>query len=374
MIPWRTHRAKQQSGPSPVTAQERPEPDSHSPSGVSFAPAHWVEMIDRSAMQAEAAGVILQNADRSTYDGRHVNVDGASLLNLVPCGYLGLELLGELRQGAIDAMHRYGTQFPFSRVYLACPLYAELESLLGRMTGGHVLADLLNTTLAHQSALPVLVEPGDAVIVDQFAHASLHTAIALLKGIHIEPIRHSRVDLLACASDSLQNAIGVCGTCSTGCIRCSATSRHTQRCWPRRGHPKLCLYIDDAHSTSWIGRDGQGSVLGAFGDRSRVVVVLSLNKAFSAAGAALGFADAAQRSRVQRCGGPMLFSPAGLTPPRPRCRGIGDASSLTDVAGLQRDLGERIDLVLALAEELDVPLVSRDRTPIFFVPYRSYRI
>ena len=339
------------------------------PSGGRFAPAHLVEMINRSSMQAEAAGVILQDADGSTYVGRHVNVDGASLLNLGSCSYLALELRPELRQGVIDAVRRYGTQFPFSRVYLGCPLYAELESLLGRMTGGHVLV-AANTTLAHQSALPVLVEPGDAVIVDQYAHASLHTAIALLKGIHIEPIRHNRIDLLAgrltylsprhprvwYVLDGLYSMLG-------------DFAPYAALAGLLKADPKLRLYIDDAHSTSWIGANGHGSALDAFGDRSHVVVVLSLNKAFSAAGAALVFADAEQRSRVQRCGGPMLFS----GPIQPPMLGAAVASAKLHLepafARLQSDLTERIDLVLSLAEELDVPLVSRDRTPIFFVRF-----
>jgi 7-keto-8-aminopelargonate synthetase-like enzyme len=363
----RTRRAA--SHPSSITAPLPALPDIHSPSGDSFAPAHMVELINRSATEAEAAGVILQNADGPAYVGRRVNLNGRSLLNVGSCSYLGLELRPELRQGVIDAVSRYGTQFPFSRVYLACPLYAELESLLGRITGGHVLV-AANTTLAHQAALPVLVEPGDAVIVDQFAHASLHTAIALLKGVHIEPIRHNRIDLLtrriAYLSERHQRVWYVLDGCYS---MLGDFAPYAVLAGLLEANPKFRLYIDDAHSTSWMGRNGHGSALDAFADTSRVVVVLSLNKAFSAAGAALVFADGEQRSRVARCGGPMLFS----GPIQPPMLGAAVASAKLHLeptfAGLQRDLRTRIDLVLSLAENLEVPLVSLDRTPIFFVRF-----
>jgi 7-keto-8-aminopelargonate synthetase-like enzyme len=339
--------------------------------GERLDPAHLVELIDRSTTQAAAAGAILLDADGPSSDGRHVNLEGASLLNFGSCSYLGLELRPELRDGVVDAVSRYGTQFPFSRIYLGCPLYAELESLLDRITGGHALV-AANTTLAHQSALPVLIEPGDALIVDHLAHASLHTAIALLEGVHVEVLRHSRIDLLEgrvaflsqryrrvwYALDGLYSMLGDFAPYAALAAQLEA-------------HPTLHLYVDDAHSTSWTGTHGRGSALEAFRDKSRVVVTLSLNKAFSAAGSALVFADPAQRSRVRRCGGPMLFS----GPVQPPMLGAAVASAKLHLdpafASLQRGLAERIDLVLSLAEELDVPLVNRDPTPLFFVRFGS---
>ena len=78
--------------------------------------------------------------------------------------------------------------------------------------------------------------------------------------------------------------------------------------------PSLHLYIDDAHCTSWTGTHGRGYTLERMVDRSRIVVALSLNKAFSAAGGALVFPSAELRERVRLAGGPMLFS-GGIQPP-----------------------------------------------------------
>ena len=54
----------------------------------------------------------------------------------------------------------------------------------------------------------------------------------------------------------------------------------------------LHLYIDDAHSTSWPAHTAAARRSSNLGGHPRVVVALSLNKAFSAAGGALALPDA----------------------------------------------------------------------------------
>jgi 7-keto-8-aminopelargonate synthetase-like enzyme len=333
----------------------------------SFAPAHLVVAADASVKEAVKAGVFMKTADDVPFRGRHVSIDGRELLNFAACSYLDLEQRAELRNGAIEAIRRYGTQFPFPRAHVQCPLYAELESALSEMTGGHALV-AASTTLAHIAAIPVLTEPGDAVVVDQFAHASLHTATALLRGIPVEPLRHSRVDELS--------------------AKITRLSRDHRRVWyiadglysmlgdlaPFEAlaqllelHPQLHLYIDDAHSTSWAGRHGRGNALERLPDRSRVVTALSLNKAFAAGGGALVFSNPDDCARVRRVGGPMLFS----GPLQPAQLGAAVASARLHLrpehAGLQAELGERVAQALEHAREHGVALATADATPIFFV-------
>jgi 7-keto-8-aminopelargonate synthetase-like enzyme len=102
-----------------------------------YAPAEIIPFIDRSIRSATAAGVMMNTADDAAYEGRFVKLRGARLLNFGGCSYLGLDQRDELKEGAIDAVRRYGTQFSVSRAYLQSPLYERLESALDRMTGGH---------------------------------------------------------------------------------------------------------------------------------------------------------------------------------------------------------------------------------------------
>src|SRR4051812_3383137 len=152
-----------------------------------------VDSAHRYVAEAHDAGVIL-NTSQSP-NGRHVTLDGQKLLNFGSCSYLGLESRRELREAAHRALDEFGTQFQFSRAYLQCPLYVELESCLEQITGRPVLV-APSTSLAHIAALPVLIRDEDHIVIDQFAHASLHTAVQLLPKVPLHILRHNRMDKL----------------------------------------------------------------------------------------------------------------------------------------------------------------------------------
>lgn len=69
------------------------------------------------------------------------------------------------------ALATYGTSTSISRIFVDCPLYRRLEEQLR-------------------------VGDRDLVLVDQFAHASIHMATELIDDVPIELVRHSRLDLL----------------------------------------------------------------------------------------------------------------------------------------------------------------------------------
>jgi 7-keto-8-aminopelargonate synthetase-like enzyme len=149
------------------------------------------DLVCRSMAAAEAKGTMMRRAGR--YQGRWVELDGRMLHNFGTCSYLGFDQRPELRQAAIAATQEYGTQFSISRGYLECALYEELECNLEKMTGRPTLV-APSTTFAHMAALPVIVRDQDAVIIDQFAHASLHAASDLLRDVPVHLVRHSRLD------------------------------------------------------------------------------------------------------------------------------------------------------------------------------------
>ncbi|HEX4339819.1 MAG TPA: aminotransferase class I/II-fold pyridoxal phosphate-dependent enzyme [Polyangiaceae bacterium] len=337
--------------------------------GAGFAPAHTVSAADRSVAEAVQAGVIMQTIDDLAYVGRHIELGGERLLNFGCCSYLGLDQRVELKRAAVDAIERYGTQFSCSRAYLQLPLYPELENVVGEMTDGLVLV-APSTTLAHIAALPVLVEKGDAVLIDQFAHASLHTAVALLRANTVEPFRHNRFDQLEAKIVRLSEKHRRVWLVCDGLYSMHGDFAPMDKIADLLArHPALHAYIDDAHSTSWTGEDGRGHALAQLSDRTKVVVALGFAKAFAVGGAALVFSNEEDRQRVRRCGGPMLFS----GPLQPPLLGAALASAKLHVQPefslLQRALVSRIDRTVALGKELGIPFVSTDRTPIFFVRF-----
>ncbi len=333
---------------------------------VSFAPVHLVRAMDREVGAAEQCGLALQTADDVVYEGRHVQLNGARLLNFGSCSYLALEVRDELKRGAIDAVTRFGTQFPFPRAMLQNPLYLELEAALQRITGGFpVIA--ASTTLGHISALPVIVEPKDAVLIDTAAHASVHTAAALLR-VPVIPIHHSDLTQLEERVAALSTQHRKVWYLLDGLYSMSGDfAPLAELAVLMEKYPALHLYVDDAHSTTWTGRHGRGFALEALKDTSRVVVALSLNKAFAAGGAALIFPTREMADLVRRSGGPMVFSGAL----QPALLGAAVASARLQLsptlADLQAQLLTRLELVVKLARKLHVPLSVESLNPVFFL-------
>jgi 7-keto-8-aminopelargonate synthetase-like enzyme len=116
-----------------------------------------------------------------------------------------------------------------------------------------------------------------------------------------------------------------------------------------------------------MGTHGRGAALEHLGGHERVIVAMSLNKAFSCAGGALALPSADLRTRIRRCGGPMLFS----GPIQPPMFGAAVASSrlhpTAEHARLQDEFMRRIVYARTAAKEARLPLATSDRTPIFFL-------
>ncbi len=337
-----------------------------------FSHTRKIDSAHRYVTEAANAGVIMNSG--SGPNGRDVVVDGTRMRNFGSCSYMALEAMPQLREAAHRAIDEYGTQFHFSRAYLQCDLYLELEGLLEKITGRPV-AVAASTSLAHLAALPVLIKDTDHIVIDQFAHASLHTATQLVPGVPLEILRHNRMDKLDELLTRMPAGTGNVWYLCDGLYSMLgdfAPFEELRALLDR--HDRLRLYIDDAHSTSWSGRRGRGIALDHFGNDERVVVALSLNKAFSAAGGALALPNRELVNRIRRCGGPMLFS----GPIQPPMLGAAVASARLhmseDFPKLQAELDARLSLCMRQLEKTQLDLSSLQRSPIFQAQCDSPRI
>jgi 7-keto-8-aminopelargonate synthetase-like enzyme len=328
-----------------------------------------IDIVDAALREAEALDLVHRSAEDARLDGRHVRLDGRECLHFGSCSYLGLELDPRLLAGARDALERYGVQFSSSRSYLTTPLYEELESLLERIFAAPVLV-LPSTTLAHLSALPTLVEDEDAVVLDHQVHQSVRLAVAQVQvqGTPIEVVRHGRIDELDERIRELALRHRRVWYLADGVYSAYGDLAPVEPLrWLLDRHEALHVYLDDAHGMSWTGRHGRGFAAEALGGHPRVVIAVSLNKAFAAAGGALVLPEARLRSRVRNCGGPVIFS----GPIQPPLLGAAVASARIhlspEIERLQAELRERVRLANRLARRLDLPLASASEVPIRFV-------
>jgi 7-keto-8-aminopelargonate synthetase-like enzyme len=337
-----------------------------------FSHTRKIDSAYRYVSEAADAGAILRTGQGP--NGRYVTVDGVRLMNFGSCSYMGLEALPEIRECAHRAIDEYGTQFHFSRAYLQCELYAELEALLEQIAGRPILV-AASTSLAHMSAMPALITDDDYILVDQFAHASLHTALHLVPEVPMEIVRHNRMDQLEKRLAELRGKAQKVWYVADGLYSMLgdfAPFEDLKRLLDL--YDNLRLYIDDAHSTSWLGARGRGAALDHFADDERVVVTLSLNKAFSAAGGLLALPTRDLVARVRRCGGPMLFS----GPIQPPMLGAAVGSARVHVSpefpSMQADLKARLDLCVREMAVTSLPHSPFEPSPIFQAPCDSPRV
>ncbi len=326
----------------------------------------------RHVTEMAEIGLVLQTG--SSANGRYVGVDGRPYLSFGSCSYMSLESRKELRDAAHDAIDRWGTQFHFSRVYVQCPLYEELESCLVAMTGRPTLV-AASTSLAHMAALPVLVEDGDSVVVDQFAHASLHTALKLVPTAPLEIVRHNRMDLLDAALARLAPTSKQVWYVADGLYSMLGDFADFEALKRLLDvHPKLRLYIDDAHGTSWTGARGRGAALDHFASDPRVVVALSLNKAFSAAGGALAVPSEAMKVRIRRAGATMLFSGPVQPPMLGAAVGSARLHLGEEFPSLQTELASKIAHAARALDRHGLVLGAPARSPILQLHCDSSRM
>jgi 7-keto-8-aminopelargonate synthetase-like enzyme len=215
------------------------------------------------------------------------------------------------------------------------------------------------------------VGPRDAVLIDQQAHASLHTAVALLR-VPVDVVRHSRMDQLETRLKSLSEKHSRVWYVLDGLYSMLGDLAPVEALKDLlERYPALHLYVDDAHSTSWLGSHGRGHALEHFADRSRVVGVLSLNKAFSAGGGALILPTEELARRIRRAGGPLVFG-GPLQPPLLAAAIASAKLHLSqELPILQRALFDRMKQAIDLGRKLNVPFEDTTVSPIFFVRCRT---
>lgn len=124
-----------------------------------------------------------------------VHMEGADRIMLGSNNYLGLTGDERVKQGARDALERYGTGLTGSRFLngTIAP-HIELETELAQWFGTE---DAIVYTTGHQAnlgALGTILGPGDTVVADSGDHASILDGI-LLSQAKLRPFRHNRLDL-----------------------------------------------------------------------------------------------------------------------------------------------------------------------------------
>ena len=318
----------------------------------------------------KSEGSLHLTTDNQVYNGRLLRIDNKDVINYGSCSYLGLELDKRLIKSASYYMMKYGVQFASSRAYMSIEPQKYYIDLLESIFGSPVLT-FTSVSLGHHAVIPVLVNSGELLILDQQVHASVQDATRKMasNGATIDLVRHNRIDLLEAKIKKLQNQYDKIWYFFDGVYSMYGDFAPLDEIINLANrYPKLHLYVDDAHGMSIRGKNGSGVVLDQIKCiHPRMVIATSLCKAFGTGGSAFIFPSREICEIVKNCSGPYIFSGPIQVP----VLGAGIASAKIhlspEIYEKQQTLQDKLDYCLKLLKNENLPVMSNDHSPIFFV-------
>jgi 7-keto-8-aminopelargonate synthetase-like enzyme/predicted N-acyltransferase len=342
---------------------------------------NFIDTVDEVISGAKKEGVLHLYAEDEVLNGRTLQIKGKKMFHFGTTGYLGLEQDDRLKEAAITAIQKYGTQFPLSKTYISNPLYSELESKIEAMYGIPPIITK-NSTLGHLAVIPTVVRDEDGVILDHQVHWSVQNACQLLKirGIPVEMIRHSNLNMLEDKIKYLSTRCNKIWYMADGVYSMFGDYAPIRELMELcKKYPQLHLYFDDVHGMSWKGKNGTGYVLDILKELPENVLLFgTLSKTFGASGATLLCTDNRLREKIKNFGGPLTFS-AQLEPASVAAAiASADIHLSPEITSLQFDLSEKIEYFKSLLEKTALPMIALNNSPVFFLgtamPLTAYKM
>lgn len=325
-----------------------------------------VDQFLRLSRLARDLGITHQSIEDDEFRSGHITLDGRDVVNFGLCCYLGLGDDPRLVDGAIDAIKRYGNSYSSSIAYTALPMYHDLSDRLSAMLDAPV-AIAGTTTLAHLAALPVIVRPGEDVLIDEYAHASMRSVMPTLQvtGSEVRKVAHNDLETVADLATSAKGRVWyvIDGLYSMH----GDTAPAEDIAALLASTPNLWVYCDDAHGLGWDGIHGRGQFLRRAGWHERLVMSFGLAKSFGTMGGVVAAKDPDLIEAVTMNGGPLVFG--GPLPPAVLGASIvsADIHLSDELVELQDDLAKRMTFVNEFSEAAGLPMTSREQTPLWYV-------
>jgi 7-keto-8-aminopelargonate synthetase-like enzyme len=332
---------------------------------------NFMDTVDEVISDAKKMGVVHLYTEDEELTGRRVKIKGKDLFHFGTTGYLGLEQDKRLKTAAVDAIWKYGTQFPLSKTYISHPIYKELEEKLEEMYGYPVIITK-NSTLGHLGVIPCIVRDEDGVILDHQVHWSVQSAAQILKtrNVPVEMIRHNSLEMLEERIKEMTTRCAKIWYMADGVYSmygdCAPIPQLLDLC---KKYPQLHLYFDDVHGMSWAGKNGTGYVMEQLGGvlPQNVVLFGTLSKTFGASGAVMVTSDERMHKQVKNFGGPLTFS-AQLEPASAAAALASAKIHLSpEIYMMQAELADRTRYFNSLLIKTDLPLVEQNTCPVFYI-------
>ena len=235
--------------------------------------------------------------------------DGRSRINLGTNNYLGLAGDPQVVEAAVSALRQYGTSAAGSRILNGTTrLHLTLERELAEHYGSEDAVLTSAGVNANVAILATSCAPGDVLLVDAHAHASLHAAAAASRGT-VQRFTHNSIA-------SLERRLARLAPDAGAVVVVDGVYSMSGEAAPLAAIAGLCgrysarLVVDEAHGLGVLGEGGRGAAEAA-GVLDRVdAVTVAFSKSLASVGGAV-MTSRAVADGIRAGAMPYVFSAAG---------------------------------------------------------------
>lgn len=211
-------------------------------------------------------------------------IDGREVVNLSSNNYLGLADDPRLKEAMIAATQQYGAGSGAVRTIIGTmTIHNQLEQKLAEFKHTEAAVVFQSGFTCNSGVIPILVGEGDAVISDELNHASIIDGCRLSRAAIVR-YRHADMDDLARVLKETDGKYRRRLIITDGVFSMDGDIAKLPEIVELAEKHGCMTYVDDAHSSGVLGKNGQGSVH-HFGLNGRVTVqVGTLSKAVGVLG------------------------------------------------------------------------------------------
>ena len=236
-------------------------------------------------------------------------IDGREVITLSSNNYLGLNTHPKLRRAALQAVETYGAGSGAVRTIAGTmSLHEELEQRLAAFKHTEAVLTFQSGFTCNTGVIPILAPEGATLVSDALNHASIIDGIRLTKAARrIFPHADMEAMRAALADVRSTDAGGTILLITDGVFSMDGDIAKLPEIVEAAEEFDAIVYVDDAHSSGVLGRNGRGSV-DHFDLNGRVhVQVGTLSKAIGVLG---GYVAGPQslRTVLEHRARPFLFS------------------------------------------------------------------
>jgi glycine C-acetyltransferase len=211
-------------------------------------------------------------------------INGRKVVNLSSNNYLGLADDPRLKEAMIKATEQWGAGSGAVRTIIGTmSIHNELERKLAAFKHTEAAIVFQSGFTCNSGVIPILVGDGDAIISDELNHASIIDGCRLSKAVTLR-YKHSDMTDLARVLEETDGKYRRRLIITDGVFSMDGDIAPLPQIVELAEKHGAMTYVDDAHSSGVLGKNGQGSVH-HFGLNGRVTVqVGTLSKAVGVLG------------------------------------------------------------------------------------------